>query len=450
MNNRLTERTVAHSAQARLSWLERAALFVGIIEIPLQVDKYFGYQLEHANLGAVAGLNVSLSLFAFLFLYAVWIADGTVQAASQMKRWVFGIPMLVYISFVALSVVTAEVQFLAVCDLFLVVQAYLLFFYIANRINDVRDVRFVIIALAATLVLQCFLMFAMTLKGPEAEGQKFYYGPIMLTVWLDGRAAGSMHSAVLAGSVLGMIWLPIMGLTLSSASAKLKYWSVIALGIGLLGIMLTQTRGAIGTTMVGAGVLGFAALTRGWLPRKALLAAFVLGLICIVPLSTVVFGRVLGDDGGSAIARKHLTVIAFDMIRARPLFGYGAGNCHLAGMPFADNANYRAEWYYTIHCKYLLTWIEAGIFGLLAFLCVIGNGIRQGWKTWLTRNRMYAPIGLAIAFAIFGHAIHMLVDIFNSRTQVQMLWVFLGLSAAICRLSQRDTENLHAGEYSHG
>ena len=326
----------------------------------------------------------------------------------------------------------------------------MLFFYVANRIQDLRDLQFCLMVLAVTLVTQCFLIFGLVSLGEAGHGQRYDIWKIALVVWEDGRPAGTMHSAVLAGSVMGMIWLPILGLSLTSASRKMKRWAVVALAIGLLGIMLTQTRGAIGTTIIGAGVIGFAALTRGWLPRQAIIATLVLGLISIVPLISVIKGRVLGDDGGSAIARKHLTVIAFNMIKERPLFGYGAGNCHLAGMPFADGADYRAEWYYTIHCKYLLTWIETGIFGFLAFLCVIGNGVRQGWKAWMSKKHALAPIGLAISIAIIGHMIHMLVDIFNSRTQVQMLWLMLGLAAATYRLSQSYESTPAMGEFSHG
>lgn len=432
--------------------MERAALAIGIFEIPLQFDKYFGFQIEHAELGAVAGINVSITLIAFAVLYFLWFARRASVSTSQLKRWIFGPAMIAYVAFVTLSVATAEVQFLAVCDWFIVVQAYALFFYVANRIDDYRDLLFTVMVLAGTLVFQCFLVYGLSLFGEAGEIYK--YGALTLKVWEDGRPAGTMHSAVLAGSVMAFLWLPVMGLTLSSASPGLKKLAIAALAIGLLGIMLTQTRGAIGTTFVGACVIGFAAFLRGWLPRQAITITALLGLISIVPLITVIQGRILSGDGGSAVARKHLTVIAIQMIKDRPLLGYGAGNCHLAGIPRSNAPEYRSEWYYTIHCKYLLTWIENGVFGFLAFLCVIGTGIRYGMKTWFTRNRMYAPIGLALALGIAGNAIHMLVDIFNSRTQVQILWIVLGLVAATYRLSQsKPSDSSRAqftGALSHG
>ena len=77
---------------------------------------------------------------------------------------------------------------------------------------------------------------------------------------------------------------------------------------------------------------------------------------------------------------------------------------------------------------------ETGLMGLAAFLCVLGTGVLNGVKVWQRRDRDLAHIGLALSTALLGHMLHMFVDIFNSRTQVQMLWVILGLSAAVARM----------------
>ena len=178
-------------------------------------------------------------------------------------------------------------------------------------------------------------------------------------------------------------------------------------------------------------------LSRNWLPRWALGLAFGMFLIGAFPLAIVIINRVVGDDEGSAESRKHLSLIAIETISHRPFFGYGAGNCHLACEPVANSGKFRSEWYFTIHCKYLLVWIESGIVGLLAFLLVLANSIRYGIVAWLRCDRLISPLGLACAAALVGHMVHMLVDIFNSRSQVQALWVMFGVSAAIYQQSKR-------------
>ena len=210
----------------------------------------------------------------------------------------------------------------------------------------------------------------------------------------------------------------------------------IATTVGLLAILLTQTRGALLTSAIGSMIIGGGMLSRGWLPKWTLPMAVILAVMSIYPLFLIYKNRIEQGDGESAIARKHLSLIALEVISNRPILGYGSGNCHLAAQQTADQGEYRAEWYYTIHSKYLLVWIETGLLGLVAFLSVIGAGCRYGLGAWRSRDPALSALGLAVFAAIAGHAVHMSVDVFNSRTQVQMLWCMLGLAAAVYKLTR--------------
>ncbi len=419
---------------ARLSVLERLCLLIGIVEIPLQLDKYFMFHERDAALGAVAGFNVSVTTLALAVLYWVWLTKATTARGNLWDRFNFGGPMLFYLTAVGVSVFSATLPMLSLFDLFLLGQSYLLFIFLANRIRFREDLYFCFACLSATLLLQSFFIIGLYAMGDAAVGKMFELGPIILSVWVDGRPTGSMQSAVLAGSTLAIMWLPVSSLTLSRVDSLTKLICFAGMVLGLLAIMLTQTRGAILSSLLGASALGAGLYLRGELPKWAITMALALAVFCAYPMYRVVKNRIQGDDSGSAQARIHLSAIAFEMIGQRPITGYGAGNCHIVGQRFADQAKYRSEWYYTIHCKYLLVWIETGLMGLAAFLCVLGTGVLNGIKVWRLRDRDLAHIGLALTAALLGHMLHMFVDIFNSRTQVQMLWVILGLSAATLRM----------------
>jgi len=246
-----------------------------------------------------------------------------------------------------------------------------------------------------------------------------------------------LHSAVLAGSWLAIVWLVVLPLFLVERQPWQRFILAACLTIGMLGMLFTQTRGAIITAGLGCFVLGSCMFYRGWLPRWFSRVAVVAVLLAMIPLLQIVQKRVLQGDEGSAESRKHLSAIAFQTIARNPIWGYGAGNCHLACLPVANSAEFRSEWYYTIHCKYLLVWIENGIFGLLAFLAVLWTGLRQGIFAWHQKHPVLSPLGLGCVAAIAGHMVHMLVDIFNSRPQVQILWLVLGITAAISRPALR-------------
>lgn len=424
-------------AAADLSAWERLILAVGIIEIPVGVDKSFGHAEEHAQWGALGGLNVSVTTLCFALLYVFWLFR--LMRRETPAPTLLGIPQICYLVAVALSALAAEVRMLAVCDLFMLLQAYAIFFYIANRFERTKALSFVIGCLAVALAIQGLIMIGQKALGESAFGQTYQISMVKFDVWEDGRTAGTMHSAVLAGSWLAITWLVVLPLVIAETQRERQIFWGLCLTIGMLGMLFTQTRGAVLTVGIGGAMLAAGMFRRGWLPRWFFKAGIMVALLAIIPLVQIAQKRVIRGDEGSAESRRHLSLIAVKTISQNPVWGYGAGNCHLACLPVANSAEFRSEWYYTVHCKYLLVWIESGIFGILAFMAILASGMRDGLKAWSHRHPLLSPVGLACTTAIAGHMVHMLVDIFNSRPQVQTLWLVLGIAAATWRLSRLPT-----------
>jgi len=446
----ISQRSLSHcsypaTTRGRLTLVERLLLGVAILEIPLGIDKYFLYQEDHGNLGAVAGFSVSLFSVCLAMLYGLWLW-GAMRRELWPQTTIWGVPQVVYLGAVTLSILSAQVTHLAYCDLFLLSQAYLLFFYLANRLRVVGDVVFVVQCLAVGIALQGSIMIVQKALGPALYGVTHQFSVLKFIVWADGRTAGTLHSAVLAGSWLAILWLVVLPLFIAQDRRVWRWLFGCALGCGLLGMLFTQTRGAVITVGLGSVVLGVAMWLRGWLPSWTIRMAAVGALLAMVPAVSMLQNRVLQGDEGSAESRVHLTAIAMETIPRSPIFGHGAGNCHVACLPAANSGRFRSEWYFTIHCKYLIVWIETGLIGLVAFCGVLCNGIRYGVVAWWRRHPLLSPLGLGCAAAITGHAVHMFVDIFNSRPQVQTLWLVIGVAAAAARLSNRAPVSNGGGE----
>ena len=434
LKNRLPNRYLVAPAASQatgLRWYEKALLGVGILEIPLQLDKYFMYFERDAKLGAVGGINVSVTTLSLVALYFLWVMRSINKTDKHKPDLVFGAPMIFYIGTVGLSIFAAHVKMLSVFDLVLLLQSYALFFYIANRIRTREELKFLLCVFFVTALVQSFFIFGQKAIGESFYGQRVDIGPLALMVWEDGRPCSTMHSPVLAGSFLALIWILALAVLTTLEKGTIRILAIAMVVLGGLAILITQTRGAILTTVVGSAAIGIACLWRGWFPMRLIAIGALLAVIGFIPLLEVVEKRITSGDNGSAEARIHLAAVAAQMIERAPMFGVGAGNCHLVGESFAHQAEYRSLWYYTVHCKYLLVWVETGFIGLIAFLIVVSGGIRDGVIAWFSRNRCLGPIGLGLAIAIAGHMLHMIVDIFNSRTQVQTLWALLGTGAAI-------------------
>src|SRR6056297_1916409 len=112
------------TAQHALRWHERIFLAIGIFEIPLQIDTYLMFREQDAMLGAVGGINISMTTICFAYLYLIWFTSAAVSRRRRLTKPLFGLPMIVYITLVALSALAATVPILALFDLILLLQAY--------------------------------------------------------------------------------------------------------------------------------------------------------------------------------------------------------------------------------------------------------------------------------------------------------------------------------------
>jgi O-antigen ligase len=122
------------------------------------------------------------------------------------------------------------------------------------------------------------------------------------------------------------------------------------------------------------------------------------------------------------------------MIADKPVLGVGANNFALLINNYTTS-EFAGEWLYVVHNKYLLIWAEAGIAGLLTFIWFLFATFGRGWRCWKLNDPILSPLSLGLALAVLGIMIHMLVDTFNSRSDIQLLWLVAGLISATYAMS---------------
>jgi len=122
---------------------------------------------------------------------------------------------------------------------------------------------------------------------------------------------------------------------------------------------------------------------------------------------------------------------ALEMIRDHPLLGVGPNNYSVAMKQYGAIYGKWGDWVYTVHNKLLLVWAETGPGGLVAFLWFLAATIRLGWQGWKAGDPWLSPLALGFTAALIGHIVHMQVDLFSARPEVQLLWVVAALVAVI-------------------
>jgi O-antigen ligase len=414
--------------------LERLLLGIVILEIPIQVDTYLFFQERWTEYGAIGGINVSITTFCLAGLYAMWLGKFAAAAGYPCRgQWFFGYAAAAYLGCAFASLCVAQEPRLAINSILLLVQACLIYHYVANRVQSTADVVFV-----ATMLIGALAMQGMIMLGLFALGESIQLGPIAGMITEELRVGGTLGSPVTGATYLALSMAPALAVLATPLPPRYKLLAIAALVLGGIGLLLTLSRGAWLAVAASVGLLlvlaWYRRLVSVWLPATLAIMLLLIGFA----FQESIANRLLGDDEGSAESRVPLIYLAGEMISEQPLTGIGINHATIVGSQYAASLQYRSEWFYTIHNKYLLEWVELGVFGLAAFVWFLLSTLRHGWAAWQRRDRVLSPLALGLLLAIVGQMLHMTVDVFNSRAQVQSLWLCAGLIVALRRLESTE------------
>lgn len=416
--------------------VRKPLLIALLIDIPVPIDQYFALRYNPID-GGILGYNVSITTICLIGLYVLWLAellssrfDWSIRSASSLSTFKAAWPLTLFLVVVSLSIFVAADKEMAFFSLFLRAQLFLLFIYIVGTVNTYDDLMFIM-----TWLLIGATFYGLIMLGLLAYGSSFEFGSFIDARFdKGGRVGGTIGGPNSASGYLELLIVPSLSLVLLPLVRWLKLLAFGSFSLALIGILLTQSRG--GWVAVSLSLLIFFAMAyyRGWIPFTVL---FCLSLVVVgVGFFSydLLFTRLTGGDNGAVEGRLPLLWVAFNMIQRHPFLGIGPNNFTIVLLQYAqlDNA---FIWLNVVHNKYLLVWTESGTFGLVAFLGFLLTTLSRGWRAWLSQNPYIAPLALGITAAIIGQMAHMMFDIFQGRSLVQLLWILSALIVVLYRLS---------------
>lgn len=415
--------------------VRRLLLAIILLDIPLQLDINLGYRKEVGELGAVGGLNVSVTTVALGVLYLLWLSERLARGRSQSQPVLRpSLPLVLYLAFAALSVVVARDATLSLFGLFLLLQMFLLYIYVASTVRTRADVLFIVTMLLVGLSLESIVMMGLQVTGQTfalaGVSSRIDAGP---TATGASRNLGTLGSPNVAGGYLSLLLAPAIGLLLAPLGRWYQRLAMVAFGLGGVALILTQSRGGWIAFALSITILCVLAWHRGWLPLAVPSVFAVVVVLLSLFFHDLIAARLFGNDAGAAYSRIPLMKLAIRMIKDNPLLGVGANNFAVMIEQYAT-PEFAGQWLYTVHNRYLIIWAETGIGGLLAFVSFLVVTIRQGWQCWKLEDRLLAPLALGFTAAIIGHMAHMYVDVFNGRLPGQLLWLIAALITALSRM----------------
>jgi len=416
-------------------YASRILLAVVILDIPFQFGTHLFYREDAATLGALGGLSISATTIALAGLYASWFMRSQANRNSEASPALhMNLPLLLYLAITAVSVAVAQDVGLSLFEVFLLLEACLVYFYVANNVRTRQDVMFVVSLLLIACLLESLVMIVLRFTGMPST-----IGGLPTHIHIDTDARGGMRiggtvgSSNFAAAYLSISLALAAGILFTNLGRARKWLATSVLGLGGVALIFTFSRGgwmalALAVTLI--CLLG--RRRRGFSLKTPIVLLLILGMLYL-PFQSVISDRLLGDDNGSAQSRVPLMKLAFRIIEDNLVLGVGANNFTVV-MDRYLTSDFRRSFLFAVHNKYLLVLSETGIAGLLAFLAFLLDALRKGWQCWVRQDPVLSPLALGFAAGIAAHMVHMNVDVFRGRPTQQLLWLVAGLLTAMLRI----------------
>lgn len=397
------------------------------LTVGLAVFTFLGFVVVVPNF---FGETLSVVKVAALPLLLSWLA--TVSRSEDGRSTLVGVhPMLsmamvALIAWAAISYSWAESPPAALSSVFRFGLAAILVFIVYTAVRSERDVRMIVTAMVLGTVAAAAYGF---LAPSEAD-----FGQLERLGGTLGNP-NELAAALVVGIALSG------GLAASTTNAVARASAIAAIGLCLLAILLTGSRGGL----VALATMLVAAI---FLARGRRLALVLVTLVAI--LATV--GYIVSTapqqskerflNPGSGTGRTDIWTIGGRMVAANPVIGVGAGNfttssIHYLLRPGAlENSEYIADSPTVAQNMYLEVLAELGVPGVTLFLSIIVICLACMLAALskfraLGRHRL-APLAVAIPAALLGL---LASDIFTSAQYSRNLWLLLGLGPALLAIA---------------
>lgn len=308
------------------------------------------------------------------------------------------------------------------------VEVFLVYFYLVNHIRTIKDMQFFIVVSLIGMVVESVLMIVQWVTGLT-----FQIAGIQAEILYGGRVAGTLGWTGPAAGYLGALALIAFSMLWGFQKKSLKILAVTSMGLGIVAMVSTGSR--IGWISFAVTVLAFvfAGLQIGWIKRETLVLVFIAMLALIAIFYGPIYKRFTAYDYGSANSRPMMWKLAWNVIRAHPWLGVGAGNYALVTRDYYTyDVGIPAEVLdIQVHNSYLDIWAESGTIALLCYISFLGAAILKAWSCVNSRNRFQALMGIGLGLGIISICIQMVTDTFHIRSITLFVWSLVALAACL-------------------
>ncbi|MDZ7724656.1 MAG: O-antigen ligase family protein [candidate division KSB1 bacterium] len=395
----------------------RKLLMGGIVLlIPLHIDVNFYHHFRNqagAHTMGISAIDIFVLILLFLRLFELAVRKPNVDMHFYPR---LSVPAILYIQACIITLLWAPQFDLAIMQIVEMIKLFFMYLVLANYLEKPQDLRFLVWMLALTVGMQGMIALLQTVTGGTL-GLAFFG-----EASIDGPGAGPWRVMGTLGhpNRLAMyleILLPLCVALFFIETRKLYKFALTAIiGLGLIALIMTGSRGAWVSFVFAMGVLFFFLLKSRRVRWKALVGPAFLTLFLLIVVSFVfsdmIYQRFYGEDHGSAMSRIPMMRIAFNLITDNPIGGVGINNYQevmrqyndsILGLQFETISR-------PVHNMYLLVMGETGVIGFSMLMLLMIMLIKGLLQTLKSGHKTIAVINMALLAGIGAMCLHGLVD----------------------------------------
>ncbi len=331
-----------------------------------------------------------------------------------------------------------------VYEFFSVFKCFIVYFCLINYIKTEREVRIVVYALLAGMVVLGLYMVGQLLTGLNYSITGFFVKPRADAVGI--RASGFIGNDVESSEMLSLV-VPIAIAYYYALSPKKRlhrFVVILALLAILAGLIAAKGRAAGMATLVGMALVLLIGRFRHLIPRTRTVATALIIVICLLVMSPLIYKRFQESDRSWEMARVPLMETALKMFEDNWVLGVGASNYGL----FVDKylpTEYRYSWKSPVHNEFLLHLAERGIIGTAIYYWMMIVICVWLWRSSRSPDRFLALISIGVVAGILGSVA---IRIFHWYYQSSFFFYFcavMALAVVLTRMSDSARRGIDTG-----
>ncbi|MGE0825161.1 MAG: O-antigen ligase family protein [Candidatus Binatia bacterium] len=262
------------------------------------------------------------------------------------------------------------------------------------------------------------------LRGKASSLDPFWFGRD------EGFRTKGIHPSgiTFAHNLLFPLTFVTVWLSWPKISWRQRLFLFVSWGLMIFALLFSLTRGVWVAYAAVVVVLG---VVRGGRTLAGIVGGSLLLGTCVLGAGAGVQERLWSTfDFVENLPRSQIWQANIDMIKERPLFGWGYGNYRQFRDPFYERYP-KIDTTAHAHNNFLQLWVDSGVVGLVAFLYLFVVVLRLSWRTY-----RHAPLGnerlQMIALGVFLSLIGFLVGgmtqyNFGDAEVVLVMWSMAGL-----------------------